>query len=564
MKQTVAHLVRAAADRYEDAEAVVDGDVTLTFRQLGDQVLDFARAAIARGIRPGDRVAVWAPNSARWLVAALGTVTAGATVVTVNTRYRGEEAADLLHRSSAVALFVHQDFLGYDYFGALRDAAAGSSASDSPAPDSRAADSPAAGPGAAGLPVPGLPLLRHVVDVSDAGPRENGVGPSPWDEFMAAYDQVHEEQALGVLDGIRPTDTSHIIFTSGTTGRPKGVLLHHRALVRVYAAYSGIWGIQEGDRYLVPLPFFHTGGQSAILSCLIRGATILPLPVFDPATVLELVDRLRVSVLIGAPTVFSALLDHPDRARHDLSSLRLAATGAAVVPVRLVERCLAELPFTNFITAYGMTECHGTATMCRDDDSPATVAATSGSALPSVEVRVVDPEGRDVAAGEPGEIWVRGYNVTHGYLDDPEATAEAIDLDGWLHTGDIGHLDARGNLAITDRLKDIYIVGGFNVSPAEVEQVMARHPAVSEAAVIGVPDDRMGEVGRAYVIARPGTEPDPDEIGGWLRERLANFKVPRSIAVVDALPRNATGKVQKTELRAAYRESAGTPVADRN
>ncbi|MEU8133924.1 AMP-binding protein [Streptodolium elevatio] len=596
MKQTVAHLVRSAADRYEDAEAVVDGDVTLTFRQLGDQVLDFARAAIAHGVRPGDRVAIWAPNSARWLVAALGTISAGATVVTVNTRYRGEEAADLLRRSAAVALFVHQDFLGYDYFGALRDAAgsAASGATDlartasranAAAPTAAAAAGTGSGAPAAdaegtegtqgtegaegtggteGTPVPGLPLLRYVVDISGAGPRVDGDGPSPWDDFMAAYDQVHEEQALGVLDGIRPTDISHIIFTSGTTGRPKGVLLHHRALVRLYAAYSGIWGIQEGDRYLVPLPFFHTGGQSAILSCLIRGATILPLPVFDPATVLELVDRLRVSVLIGAPTVFSALLDHPDRSRYDLSSLRLAATGAAVVPVRLVERCLAELPFTNFITAYGMTECHGTATMCRDDDSPATVAATSGSALPSVEVRVVDPEGHDVGVGEPGEIWVRGYNVTRGYLDDPEATAEAIDLDGWLHTGDIGHLDARGNLAITDRLKDIYIVGGFNVSPAEVEQVMARHPAVSEAAVIGVPDDRMGEVGRAYVIPRPGAEADPEEIGAWLRARLANFKVPRSIAVVDVLPRNATGKVQKTELRAAYRDAAADPVADRN
>ncbi|WP_436776265.1 AMP-binding protein [Yinghuangia sp. YIM S09857] len=562
MKQTVAHLVRAAADRYEDAEAVVDGDTTLTFRQFGDHVLDFARAAIARGIRPGDRVAIWAPNSARWLVAAFGAMSAGATVVTVNTRYRGEEAADLLHRSSAVALFVHQDFLGYDYHGALREAAASSGAAPVDTAAHAAPDS-ASDPETAAPPVPGLPLLRFVVDVSDAGPRPGGDGPTPWEEFLADRERVHEDEALGVLDGIRPTDTSHIIFTSGTTGRPKGVLLHHRALVRLYAAYSGIWGIQEGDRYLVPLPFFHTGGQSAVLSCLIRGATILPLPVFDPGTVLELVDRLRVSVLIGAPTVFSALLDHPDRERHDLSSLRLAATGAAVVPVRLVERCLAELPFTNFITAYGMTECHGTATMCRDDDTPATVAATSGSALPSVEVRVVDPEGRDVAVGEPGEIWVRGYNVTHGYLDDPGATAEAIDLDGWLHTGDIGHLDERGNLAITDRLKDIYIVGGFNVSPAEVEQVMARHPAVSEAAVIGVPDDRMGEVGRAYVIAKPGASADPDEIGAWLRERLANFKVPRSIAVVDTLPRNATGKVQKTELRAAYRELPESAVADR-
>ncbi|NUU24365.1 MAG: AMP-binding protein, partial [Streptomycetaceae bacterium] len=177
-----------------------------------------------------------------------------------------------------------------------------------------------------------------------------------------------------------------------------------------------------------------------------------------------------------------------------------------------------------------------------------------GSALPSVEVRVVAPDGGDMPTGEPGEIWVRGYNVTHGYLDDPASTAEAIDPDGWLHTGDIGHLDQHGNLAITDRLKDLFIVGGFNVSPAEVEQVMSGHPAVSEVAEIGVPDERLGEVGRAYVIPQPGASADPDEIGAWLRGRMANFKVPRSIAVVDTLPRNATGKVQKTELRAAYDE----------
>jgi acyl-CoA synthetase (AMP-forming)/AMP-acid ligase II len=458
-------------------------------------------------------------------------MTAGGTVVTVNTRYRGHEAAELLRRSSAVALVVHQGFLGYDYVGELRRAAA-----EDPSGD-------------AGAGPDGLPALRTVVDLGGGEPAE---GVLPWDEFVAAADRVGEDQALATLDAVHPTDTSHIIFTSGTTGSPKGVLLHHRALVRLYAAYSGIWGVREGDRYLVPLPFFHTGGQSAVLSCLTRGATILPLAVFDPTSVLDLVDRLKVSVLIGAPTVFAALLDHPERDKYDLSSLRLAATGAAVVPVRLVERCRTELPFENFITAYGLTECHGTATMCRDDDDAETVARTSGSALPSVEVRVVAPDGSDMAPGESGEIWVRGYNITQGYLDDPASTAEAIDPDGWLHTGDIGHLDEHGNLAITDRLKDLFIVGGFNVSPAEVEQVMSGHPAVSEVAVIGVPDERLGEVGRAYVIPKPGATADPEEIAAWLRGRMANFKVPRSIAVVDTLPRNATGKVLKTDLRAAY------------
>ncbi|MDI2125353.1 AMP-binding protein [Yinghuangia seranimata] len=530
MSETIGGLLRSAAERFGDTEAVVDGDTILTFRQLAYEAERFARAAHAHGLRPGDRVAVWAPNSARWLVAALGTLTLGGTVVTVNTRYRGAEAADLIRRSSAQALFVQQGFLGYDHLGALRKAAAEET-----------------GDGA---------VPRLCVNTADAASGAEGL--LPFEDFLAVGEagKAGEAGEWSAPD-IDPDSTSHIIFTSGTTGTPKGVLLNHRALLRLYTDYSGIWGIREGDRYLVPLPFFHTGGQSAVLSCLIRGATILPLAVFDPTAVLETVERLRVSVLIGAPTIFAALLDHPERDRYDLSSLRLAATGAAVVPVRLVERCHAELPFENFITAYGLTECHGTATMCRAADPAATVAATNGRAVPGVEVRVVGPDGADAPAGTSGEVWVRGYHVTRGYLDDPAATAEAVDADGWLHTGDIGNLDADGNLAITDRLKDLFIVGGFNVSPAEVEQVMARHPAVSEVAVIGVPDERLGEVGHAYVIPRPGTAADPDEITAWCRERLANFKVPSGIVVTDTLPRNTTGKVQKTELRALYRATGG-------
>jgi acyl-CoA synthetase (AMP-forming)/AMP-acid ligase II len=246
----------------------------------------------------------------------------------------------------------------------------------------------------------------------------------------------------------------------------------------------------------------------------------------------------------GSPTIYTSIIDHPQRDAYDLSSLRVAATGAAVVPARLVERARTELPFENFITAYGLTECSGTATMCRQGDPDEVVSTTNGRALPGVEVTVV----------ESGEVWVRGPNVTPGYWQDEAATAEAIDEDGWLHTGDIGVLTDEGNLKITDRLKDIFIVGGFNVSPAEVEQTLARHPHVSEVSVIGVPDERLGEVARAYVIPKPGTTPDADEVIAWSRERLANFKVPRSVVVVDSLPRNASGKVLKRELRSMHEQ----------
>jgi len=539
---SVPALVAASAERYGDAIAVLDGPVALSFRELASRADEFTRAAIAVGLRPGERVGVWAPNGAPWIVATLGLLAAGVEVVPLNTRYRGAEVADLLARTRASALVVDQGFLGYDHVGALRAAARERTAF------------PDAGRDA---PVPGLPDLRDVITLGAAAGVPAPPGVLSEADFLARAGEVSVPDAMTRVRAVASDDIAYVIFTSGTTGPPKGVLLRHGPLVRVYRDYSAIWGIREGDRYLCPLPFFHTGGQSALLSCLTRGATIVPMAVFDAGELLDVVERLRVTVLIGAPTIFAALLDHPERDAHDLGSLRLAATGAASVPVRLVERARAELPFENFITAYGLTECHGTATMCRSDDDALTVARTNGRALPDTEVRVVDADGVALGPGERGEVCVRGYHVTSGYLDDPLATAAAVDTDGWLHTGDVGVLDERGDLAIVDRLKDLYISGGFNVSPAEVEQVLARHPAVSEAAVVGVVDPRLGEVGRAWLIPKPGGRPDPDEVRAWCRERLANFKVPGSFAVVGELPRNATGKVDKVALRARAGEEAG-------
>jgi acyl-CoA synthetase (AMP-forming)/AMP-acid ligase II len=343
------------------------------------------------------------------------------------------------------------------------------------------------------------------------------------------------------LDG---STVSDIIFTSGTTGRPKGAVITHAQTLRGYEIWSDLAGLRQGDRYLIVNPFFHTFGYKAgVIACLMRGATMIPQPVFNIDTVLANVAAERVSVLPGPPTLHQSLLDHPARDAHDLSALRLVVTGAAVVPLRLVERLRGELGVRTVLTAYGLSEAGGIATMCRRGDDPAVIASTSGRAIPGTEVRVAAPP------GSPGEVLVRGFNVMAGYWDDPEATAEAIDPEGWLHTGDIGVMDGAGNLRITDRLKDMYLVGGFNAYPAEIEQVLVRHEAVSEAAVIGVPDERMGEVGKAFVVPRLGASLDPDELIAWCREKLANYKVPRSVVVMDALPKNATGKVTKNELR---------------
>jgi acyl-CoA synthetase (AMP-forming)/AMP-acid ligase II len=277
--------------------------------------------------------------------------------------------------------------------------------------------------------------------------------------------------------------------------------------------------------------------------------------VFDVPSVLARVAEERISMIPGPPTLYASILDAPDRASLDLSSLRLAVTGAAPVPVPLIERMRDELTFETVLTAYGLTEATGVVTICRQDDDPETISRTSGRAIPEVEVRIVDDSGAEVDRGAPGEIVVRGYNVMQGYFEDPEATAEAIDEQGWLHTGDIGVMDDRGNVTITDRKKDMFVVGGFNAYPAEIEGTLLRHPAVGQVAVVGVPDERMGEVGMAFVIPRPGATVDGDELVAWARERMANYKVPRRVAVVEALPLNASGKVLKHELRASAAKS---------
>jgi acyl-CoA synthetase (AMP-forming)/AMP-acid ligase II len=542
---TIPRLLLASAGTFSDAQAVADNGTSLTFAQLADAALLVTRAALGHGIGAGDRVAIWAPNTHRWIVSALGLLCAGATVVPLNTRFRGAEARELMARTRARALFVEQGFLGYDHLGALMSCDCDVPAGDRDLRDLGLVVDLSAGGGASadggasagveGQPAPGWPRAAHL----------------GWEEFLGSASAVTAAEAMRAASAVRPDDLSEIIFTSGTTGRAKGVMLAHGPGIELYTRYGEIWGLRPGDRYLISLPLFHTGGNKAgMIASLIHGVTMVPLPVFDPAAALAVIERERVTVMNGPPTIYYALLDSPQRATFDLGSLRLAATGAAVVPEILVERARGELPFQNFITAYGLTECYGTATMCRASDSAETVARTNGAALPGVELRVVDKAGQVLRPGTPGEVLIRGGNLTRGYWEDPEATTAAIDPDGWLHTGDIGTLDAAGHLKITDRLKDLFIVGGFNVSPAEVEQVMARHPDILEVAVVGVADHRLGEVAKAYVIPAHGKKPSERDLIDWCRERLANFKVPRSIEVVQALPRNASGKVLRRELRA--------------
>jgi acyl-CoA synthetase (AMP-forming)/AMP-acid ligase II len=512
---TTPGVVERAARVFGNREALVDGDQRIGFADLARRIDRAARAMIATGVEPGDRVALWAPNMAEWVFTALGAHRAGAVVVPLNTRFKGHEAAYILRRSGARVLFTVTDFLDTDYVALLR-----------------AAEVPA--------------TLEEIVVLRGPSPDGTTAGTA----FDARADGVAESESCARAAAITPDDLSDILFTSGTTGAPKGAKLRHGPSVRAYTDWCDVVGLAEGDRYLVVNPFFHTFGLKAgILASLVKGATIIPHPVFEVASVMERVAAERVTMLPGPPALYQTILDHPDLGSYDLSSLRLAVTGAATVPVEMIRRMRSELTFRNIVTGYGLTETTGIATMCRHTDDPETIATTCGRPIPDVEVRVVHRDGSPCAAGEPGEVVVRGYNVMAGYFGDPEETAATIDGDGWLHTGDVGVVDDAGNLRITDRIKDMFIVGGFNAYPAEIEQIMMRHPDVGQVAVVGMPDHRLGEVGKAFVVPRVDRAVDVDALLGWCRENMANFKVPRAAVVVDALPLNASGKVQKFKLR---------------
>ena len=398
-----------------------------------------------------------------------------------------------------------------------------------------------------GGPLPGLPALEQVVVLSDdAAPPDFRT----WKDFLADGEAVTGAEVRARAAAIAPSAPSDIVFTSGTTGRPKGAVITHEQTLRGYEMWSDLAGLRHGDRYLVVNPFFHTFGYKAgVIACLTRGATMIPQAVSGVDTVLANLAAERVSVLPGPPTLHQTLLDHPARDAYDLSALRLVVTGAAVVPLRLVERLRGELGVETVLTAYGLSEASGIVTMCRRGDAPSVIASTSGRAIPGTEVRVVDALGAVRPPGEPGEVLVRGFNVMRGYHEDEAATAEVLSPDGWLRTGDVGVLDAAGNLRITDRLKDMFIVGGFNAYPAEIEQLLGLHPEVADVAVIGVPDARLGEVGMAFVVRRPGALTTADDLIAWSRREMANYKVPRRVEFVRELPRNASGKVLKGDLR---------------
>jgi acyl-CoA synthetase (AMP-forming)/AMP-acid ligase II len=522
---TIGALIDESCAKYADLEALVDGDVRLTYRDYAAVIDRAAKAHIASGLGHGERFTVLGPNFWKWPIAALGGHKIGSVLVPVNTRFRGREIVDVVRRAKSRILFCTTDFLDTDFVTLVRDAVDG---------DLRTA----------------LPDLQEIVVLSGPVPE----GCVSFEDYLARADSVSDDALAARAAAVTPDDLCHILFTSGTTGAPKGAMLQHGTIMKVYDAWATCVGMRTGDRFLVVYPYLHSSGlNSGILACMMRGATNVPHAVFDVPSLLQRVREERISVIPSAPSVFQSILNTADLDLDALSSMRLAITGAAAVPEQMILDMKDKLGFETVAVGYGLTECSGTATMTRYDDPVAKIANSSGRPIPDVEVRIAAPDGTEVPRGDTGEIWIRGYNVMLGYLDDPEQTAEAIDADGWLHSGDVGYTDADGYVQITDRLKDMFIVGGFNAYPVEIERMMLDHPDIGAVTVIGIPDDRLGEVGMAFVIPRPGSNPTEADIVAWCRKEMANYKVPRRVAFVDAFPLNASGKVLKTELRARVR-----------
>jgi HIP---CoA ligase len=507
-----------AARRFGDITAIVDDDARTSFAALAQETRRAARAFIAAGLMKGDTFGVWAPNMWEWVAAAAGGQAAGGVLIPLNTRLRGREVAGVINRARSRFLVSIGDFLGVHYPSML---------------DGH-----------------DMPSLERVIVLGTAPLAMPGLRQA-WGDFLAGGDAVDDAAVDACLEALGPDDLADIMFTSGTTGDPKGALFNHHQSLLGAQTWLDIVAIHQGDRYMAFGPFSHTASYKAgWVTTMLAGCTLYARNKLDPVAIMALVDSERINFMPAPPTILQSILAHPDRGKYDLSSLEFISTGSAVVPIEMVRRLKLEVGVTQIATAYGLTEVCGTATFTRAGDALELVANTAGRAVPGVEIRCVRPDNTAASVGEPGEVLVRAAKQMLGYFENPKATAETIDKDGWVHTGDIGTLDANGNLKITDRLKDMYIVGGFNCYPAEIERDLAGLPGIMHCAVVGVPDERLGEVGRAYIVRAPQANLTEADVMAWCKQNLANYKAPRSVVFLDELPLNATGKVMKHALRA--------------
>ncbi len=514
LDETIADNLATTIERFSERDALASCQqgARYTYAELGAAVDELARGLIAAGCKPGDRLGIWSPNCAEWVLAQYATAKAGVIMVNINPAYRTSELEYALRQSGCKLLIAAPSFKTSDYRAMVAEVR------------------------------PSLPDLERVVFLDS----------DDWDHLLAGGAAVGLQELESVAAALEPDDPINIQYTSGTTGFPKGATLTHRNILNNGFFVGEGCRYTENDRVCIPVPFYHCFGMVlGNLACTTHGATIvIPAPAFEPEATLAAVAAERCTSLYGVPTMFIAMLGAPDFDRHDLRSLRTGIMAGSPCPVEVMKRVIDRMHMSEVGIAYGMTETSPVSTQTAFDDPVQKRVATVGRVHPQVEIRIVDPGSREtVPRGASGELCTRGYSVMSGYWNDPERTSEAIDAEGWMHTGDLATMDAEGYVNIVGRIKDMVIRGGENVYPREIEEFLYSHPDIADVQVIGVPDERYGEELMAWIIPRPGALVDREQLKEFCQGRIAHYKIPRYVKLVDEFPMTVTGKVQKFKMR---------------
>ena len=536
IEDTIGEQLARTAREFPEAEALVSLHEGLrwSYAELDRRTDAFASGLLAVGLQYGDRVGIWAPNCAEWAVAQFAAARAGLILVSINPAYRTNELEHVLNKSGCAGLITAGRFKSSDYLQMLRGLAPGLDRGDLTLRSER------------------LPSLRHVITLGS----ESFSGCQSFGRLCELGELDGPELLAAAAARVRPGDAVNIQFTSGTTGSPKGATLSHKNLLNNGYFVGAATGVMRGSRVCIPVPLYHCFGMvMGNLGCIAHGATMVyPSPSFEALSVLEAVARERCDILYGVPTMFIAELNYPEFARFDLSSLKRGIMAGAPCPIEIMRAVVEKMHMDEITIAYGMTETSPVSFQSRRDDPLELRVSTVGRVQPHLEIKIVDPAGEIVPLGAVGEICTRGYSVMLGYWNDEARTAQVLDVDGWMHTGDLATLDTEGFCRIVGRSKDMVIRGGENISPREVEEFLFLHPAVQDVQVIGVPDARLGEEVCAWVVLKPGSEAKEEDIREFCRGRIAHYKIPRYVRFVPSFPQTATGKVQKFAMRVAMLE----------
>jgi fatty-acyl-CoA synthase len=513
LEETIGANFERTVGSYPDREALVSRHQSerFTYAELNAAVDEVARGLVAFGFQPGDRLGIWSPNCSEWVLLQYATAKVGVILVNINPAYRTSELEYALQHSGCRMLVTASSFKGSDYIAMSEEVA------------------------------PSLPELERTIVL----------GSQEWGELLASAAGVEPADLRAVSEALECTDPINIQYTSGTTGAPKGATLSHRNILNNAYFVARRCRYTEEDRVCIPVPFYHCFGMvMGNLACSSSGACmVIPAPAFEAGAVLEAVKAERCTSLYGVPTMFIAELEHPEFAGTDLSSLRTGIMAGSPCPTEVMSQVIDRMGMSEVTICYGMTETSPVSTQTEADDTIERRVSTVGRVHPHVEIKVVGSGGETVACGEPGEFCTRGYSVMLGYWEDPERTADVVDADGWMHTGDRATIDEAGYAKIVGRIKDMVIRGGENVYPREVEEFLYRHPAIADVQVVGVPDERFGEELMAWVILKEGGALTGDELQDFCRGTIAHYKVPRYVKFVDTFPMTVTGKVQKFKMR---------------